>query len=62
MAAAMIDRAGGSWPPDEREQYEYTLDLVRSGLPEEQVERARARGAAMTTDEGVSFAIEPPQD
>ena len=61
MAAAMIERAGGSWPPDEREQYEYTLDLVRSGLPEEQVERARARGGAMTTDEGVSFAIEPPQ-
>ena len=62
LAAGLLAQAGGEWPPDEREQYEYTLDLVRSRLPEEQVERARARGAAMTSDEGVSFAIEPPQD
>ncbi len=52
MAAAMLDRAGGEWPPDEREQYEETLATVTAGLPPEVLTAARARGAAMSLTDG----------
>jgi tetratricopeptide (TPR) repeat protein len=59
MAAAMLERAGGEWPPDELEQYEETLAAVDKGLPPAVIERARAKGAAMSTPEGVDFALAP---
>ena len=59
MAAAMLERAGGEWPPDELEQYEETLAAVGKGLPPAAIERARAKGAAMSTPEGVDFALAP---
>jgi tetratricopeptide (TPR) repeat protein len=57
MAAGMLAQAGGEWPPDERQQYEETLDRIRQGMSEDAIERARAAGAAMTTDVGVAFAL-----
>ena len=33
MAAAMLERAGGEWPPDERRQYEETLATVAAVSP-----------------------------
>jgi tetratricopeptide (TPR) repeat protein len=60
MAAAMLERAGGEWPPDEREQYEGTLTTIAAGLAPEAIERARARGAAMATSEGIDFALAAP--
>jgi non-specific serine/threonine protein kinase len=59
MAAAMLEQAGGEWPPDELEQYEETLAAVGKGLPPAVIERARAKGAAMSTPEGVEFALTP---
>jgi tetratricopeptide (TPR) repeat protein len=56
FAEAGIERAGGEWPPDERRQYEGTLDLLRAGLPADSLDRAWADGAAMSTAQGVSFA------
>jgi tetratricopeptide (TPR) repeat protein len=60
MAAAMLERAGGEWPPDEREQYEGTLATIAAGLAPEAIERARAHGAAMATSEGIDFALAAP--
>ena len=58
LADALLAQAGGEWPPDEREQYDETLRLVRQGLPDAAVERARARGAAMSTEDGMAFALD----
>jgi tetratricopeptide (TPR) repeat protein len=57
LAEALLAQAGGEWPPDEREQYEETLRLVREGLPGDAVERARRRGAAMSIEDGLAFAL-----
>jgi tetratricopeptide (TPR) repeat protein len=57
MAAAMLERAGGQWPPDERKQYDETLATVTAGLPPEMVATARDRGAAMTLEDGVAYAL-----
>ena len=57
MAAAMLKRAGGEWPPDERKQYNDTLAAVTNGLTRDELERARAHGAAMTTDAAVAYAL-----
>ena len=57
MAAALLERAGGEWPPDEREQYEGTLAAIEAGLAPDAVERARSVGAAMPIEEGVEFAL-----
>jgi tetratricopeptide (TPR) repeat protein len=56
MAAATLERAGGEWPPDEREQYDETLTAVAAGLPPEVLAAARARGAAMSLTDGVAYA------
>ena len=56
-AAAMLERAGGEWPPDERKQYEDTLATLTSGLAPDVLEDARARGAAMRVDAAVAYAV-----
>jgi hypothetical protein len=61
MAAAMIERAGGSWPPDEREQHEGTLAAIRAGLEPEAIDRARGAGAGMSIEDGVAFALTGPR-
>ena len=57
FAEAGIERAGGEWPPDERAQYEGTLQTLRNGLADGDLEQARVAGAAMSTPEGVAFAL-----
>ena len=56
-AEAMLERAGGEWPPDERQQYEGTLAILTAGLPADALAERRATGAAMTIDEAVAFAL-----
>ena len=56
MAAAMLDRAGGEWPPDEREQYDETLTRVTAALPPDALADARARGASFSVTDGVAYA------
>ena len=58
MAAAMLDRAGGEWPPDEREQYDETLSTITAGLSPEVLKRCLAEGAAMTLRDGVAYALQ----
>jgi tetratricopeptide (TPR) repeat protein len=59
LAASLLERAGGEWPADERAQYEETLVALRAALSPEVMDRARERGATMTTDEGVAYAMLP---
>ena len=56
-AEALLERAGGEWPADEREQYEGALALVVTGLPPAELVGARARGTAMTVDDAVAYAL-----
>lgn len=57
MADAMLARAGGEWPPDEREQRAETSAALAAGLPPEVLDRARDAGARMSTDAGVAYAL-----
>jgi tetratricopeptide (TPR) repeat protein len=57
IAASLLAKAGGGWPPDEREQYEGTLAAVSAGLSRETLEDALAVGAALEADDAVAFAL-----
>jgi tetratricopeptide (TPR) repeat protein len=57
IAESLLAKAGGDWPPDEREQYEGTLTTLSAGLSAAALEKARAAGAVMSLDEGTAFAI-----
>ncbi len=57
IAEALLARAGGEWPADEREQYEGTLAAVSAALPATVLEGARARANGMTLDECVAAAL-----
>ena len=55
-AAATLQRGGGEWPADELEQYNDTL-VVLSALPPEELQQARAVGAAMTREQVVEYVL-----
>jgi tetratricopeptide (TPR) repeat protein len=57
IAESLLVKAGGEWPPDEREQYEGTLATIAAGLSPTASEQARSAGAAMALDEAVTFAL-----
>lgn len=57
IAESFLVKAGGEWPPDEREQFEGTLATLSAGLPSADLERSRATGAALGLDAGVAFAL-----
>lgn len=57
FAEAGIERAGGEWPPDEAQQRDGTIAVLQAGLPESVLEAARDAGRAMSTDEGVAYAL-----
>ena len=56
-AESMLERAGGEWPPDERQQYEGTLATLTVSLSPDELGERRAAGAAMTIDQAVAFAL-----
>lgn len=57
IAAAMLERSGGAWPPDEREQYHETLSSVTDALRPDVLAHARARGAGYSTTDGIAYAL-----
>ena len=59
MADAMLDRAGGEWPPDERQQHDETLTTLAAALPRDTLTDARARGAGFSVTDGVEYAVPP---
>jgi hypothetical protein len=60
VAEALLARAGGEWPADEREQYDGTLDAVSAALGPAVLDDARARAAGMALDECIAVALERP--
>ena len=57
IADFTLEAAGGTWPPDERAQYERTLAILTQALGALELDRARAAARAMTTAEAVAFAL-----
>jgi tetratricopeptide (TPR) repeat protein len=57
LAEAMLEQAGGEWPPDERKQYEGTVAVLSDSLTPTALAQARDKGAAMTTEQGVAYAL-----
>jgi tetratricopeptide (TPR) repeat protein len=60
VADATLERAGGEWPPDEQIQHDETVSVVTARIGSQALDSARVRGAAMSTDEGVGFALAEP--
>lgn len=56
-ADSFQERAGGDWPPDELEQLEETKAAIARALTPEQIETARARGAAMSREDAVAYVL-----
>jgi hypothetical protein len=56
IAQSLLSKAGGDWPPDEREQFEGTLKTLSAGLSGAALEKARAAGTAMDLKSAVEFA------
>ena len=60
-ADALILRAGGEWPPDEREQHDETEAALRQAAPPGELADARAHGTAMTREQAVAYALSSAQ-
>lgn len=56
-AAEMLRRAGGGWPPDEREQYDQSLAEVAAALGPDVLAAALARGTGLSLTDGVAYAL-----
>lgn len=57
IAESLLERAGGDWPPDEREQRHGTLATLSAGLSTVSLESARSEGDRMSLDEAVAYAL-----
>ena len=57
IADATMERAGGAWPPDERQHYEATVAALIGAMGTADFERIRAAGRSMPTADGVHFAL-----
>ena len=56
-ADALMERAGGGWPPDELEQHDQTRAALTRDLPSDQLERATVRGQGLPPDAMVNYAL-----
>ncbi len=56
-AESLLQRGGGEWPPDELEQFKETEATLQRALPPAELEHARARGAAMSREQAVAYAL-----
>ena len=57
-AEAHMEAANLAWPPDERPHYERTLGMLTERLAPDALEADRARGAAMSGQQAIDFALE----
>ena len=57
IAESLLERAGGDWPPDEREQRDGTIATLSAGLSPVALENARSEGGGMSLEEGVAYAL-----
>jgi tetratricopeptide (TPR) repeat protein len=59
-ADAAMEAIGGAWPPDEKLHYESTQQALAAAMSPAELDRARAAGRAMTTQEAVDYALKGP--
>ena len=57
FAEAGIERAGGKWPPDEREQFEWTLATLRAAMATDAFDAARELGRRLSPAAGLELAL-----
>jgi hypothetical protein len=57
IADALLERAGGEWPPDEREQHDGTLAAVSADLSPAELEAVRAGARSLSLAEAVDLAL-----
>jgi tetratricopeptide (TPR) repeat protein len=57
MADAMMEAAGGAWPPDEWIHYERTVDTATKAMGSVAFDRARAQGRVLDLREAIDFAL-----
>jgi tetratricopeptide (TPR) repeat protein len=60
-AEAHMATANMAWPPDERPHYERTVAMLDERLTPDALAADRARGAAMSAQEAIDFALEGDQ-
>jgi hypothetical protein len=58
IAQSLLDRAGGDWPADEREQYEGTLAAVSAALSPDELARLRSEAESMSLDQATAIALQ----
>ena len=61
-AEAHMTAANMAWPPDERPHYERTLAVLMERLTPDEFAADRARGAAMSEQDAIDFALDGPRD
>jgi tetratricopeptide (TPR) repeat protein len=61
IAEGLMERAGGEWPADEREQYEGTLAALSGAAANASMNERRAAGRAMTLENAVIYALSERQ-
>jgi hypothetical protein len=57
IADTLLERAGGDWPPDEREQHDGTLAAVSADLSPAKLEAVRAEAQSLSLAEAVDLAL-----
>jgi non-specific serine/threonine protein kinase len=57
IAECLLERAGGEWPPDEREQHDGALATVSEAISAAQLEASRSEARTMTVADAVEFAL-----
>jgi hypothetical protein len=61
-AAAMVERQGNAWPPDEAPHFERSRAAVTAALDRQRLQRAWSEGSAMASADAVSYALAPRPD
>ena len=58
-AEALLEAIGAVMDPDDHMVYEQAVASARAQLSEEEFERARAEGRAMSMEQAIEYALEP---
>ncbi len=59
-ADAVLKATGGAWWPADRVEVERNQEILQSAMDEAELEKANARGGAMTLEQALEFATQNP--
>ena len=57
VAQALLDKTGVPWEPGDARRRQESLDQIRQALGDEQLQRAYARGMALSFDQAIDLAL-----